>query len=187
MLLCFTLAACTWDWHASDNKLPGTPCGSRKAQNAGRSPTCCLWMADANSHIPCRYPAAALRSRFQKGIFVAQQGNGMVCVSQTWPHCVNQMGKTQSKPLAERHGMCESAFRHTINMYLHDNFQSLCWFSNHPSPSGPILLLNVIHTSQCETEVLTPVAKKIPVSRHTTLKSLVERNHRLGRICYLHL
>jgi hypothetical protein len=28
----------------------------------------------------------------------------MVCVNQTWPHCVNQMGKTQSKPLAERHG-----------------------------------------------------------------------------------
>jgi hypothetical protein len=34
----------------------------------------------------------------------------MVCVNQTWPHCVNQMGKTQSKALAERHGMCESAF-----------------------------------------------------------------------------
>jgi hypothetical protein len=51
-------------------------------------------------------------------------------VNQTRPHCVNQMGKTQSKPLAERygrgtawerqgndrgtawerHGMCESAF-----------------------------------------------------------------------------
>jgi hypothetical protein len=29
---------------------------------------------------------------------------GMVCVNQTWPHCVNQMGKTQSKALAEWHG-----------------------------------------------------------------------------------
>jgi hypothetical protein len=28
----------------------------------------------------------------------------MDCVNQTRPHCVNQMGKTQSKPLAERHG-----------------------------------------------------------------------------------
>jgi hypothetical protein len=28
----------------------------------------------------------------------------MECVKQTRPHCVNQMGKTQSKPLAERHG-----------------------------------------------------------------------------------
>jgi len=41
-------------------------------------------------------------------------------VNQTRPHCVNQMGKTHSKPLAARHGrgtawvrhaMCESAFR----------------------------------------------------------------------------
>jgi hypothetical protein len=51
---------------------------------------------------PCRHPAVALRSRFQKGIFVAWQGNGMVCVNPTRPHCVNQMGKTQSKPLGER-------------------------------------------------------------------------------------
>jgi hypothetical protein len=45
--------------------------------------------------------------------------HAMVCVNQTWPHCVNHMGKIQSKPLAERHGrgtaweqhgMCESAF-----------------------------------------------------------------------------
>jgi hypothetical protein len=72
--------------------------------------------ADANLHIPCRShavpmlpsscrdPAMALRGLFQKGIFVAWQGNGMVCVNQTRPHCVNQMEKTQSKALAERHG-----------------------------------------------------------------------------------
>jgi hypothetical protein len=29
----------------------------------------------------------------------------MACVNQTQPHCVNQMGNTQSKALAERHGM----------------------------------------------------------------------------------
>jgi hypothetical protein len=46
---------------------------------------------------PCHEPAV-------KGIFVAWQGNSMVCVNQTRPHCVNQMGKTQSKPLPERHG-----------------------------------------------------------------------------------
>jgi len=43
----------------------------------------------------------------------------MASVNQTRPHCVNQMGKTLSKPLAARHGrgtawarhaMCESAF-----------------------------------------------------------------------------
>jgi hypothetical protein len=53
---------------------------------------------------PCHDPAVALRGRFQNGIFVAWQGNGMVCVKQTRPHCVDRMGKTQSKPLAERHG-----------------------------------------------------------------------------------
>jgi len=45
--------------------------------------------------------------------------HGMASVHQTRPHCVNQMRKTHSKPLAARHGMgmawerhavCESAF-----------------------------------------------------------------------------
>ena len=35
----------------------------------------------------------------------AQHGHGMASVNQTWPHCVNQMGKTHSKPLAARHGI----------------------------------------------------------------------------------
>jgi hypothetical protein len=54
---------------------------------------------------PCRETAVTLRDRFKNGIFVAWQGNGIVCVNQTRPRCANQMGKTQSKPLAERHGM----------------------------------------------------------------------------------
>jgi hypothetical protein len=46
-------------------------------------------------------------------------GRGTASVNQTQPRCVNQMGKTQSKPLAAwhgketawaRHGMCELAF-----------------------------------------------------------------------------
>jgi hypothetical protein len=53
---------------------------------------------------PCHDLAMALRSRFQKGIFVAWQVNDMVCVNQTPTHCVNQIGKTQSKALAKRHG-----------------------------------------------------------------------------------
>jgi len=49
----------------------------------------------------------------------ARHGHGMASVNQTRPHCVNQMGKTHSKPLSARHGrgtawarhaMCESAF-----------------------------------------------------------------------------
>jgi hypothetical protein len=50
---------------------------------------------------------------------MAWHGRGMVCVNQTRPHYVNQIGKTKSKPLEtrhgretawKRHGMCELAF-----------------------------------------------------------------------------
>jgi hypothetical protein len=50
----------------------------------------------------------------------SEHGIGMASVNQTRPHCVNQMGKTHSKPLAARHGrgtawarhaMCESVLR----------------------------------------------------------------------------
>jgi hypothetical protein len=57
----------------------------------------------ANSHMPCHAHAAlmlrcavALRNRFQKSMVVALHGCGNACV--------NQMGKTQSKPLAVGHG-----------------------------------------------------------------------------------
>ena len=52
-------------------------------------------------------------------MFGAWHGHGMASVNQTRLHCVNQMGKTHSKPLVARHGrgmawarhaMCESAF-----------------------------------------------------------------------------
>jgi hypothetical protein len=50
----------------------------------------------------------------------------MASVNETRPHCVNQMGKTHSKPFAARHGrgtalarhaMCESALRRTRIAY----------------------------------------------------------------------
>jgi hypothetical protein len=64
---------------------------------------------------PCRLPAETLPRPFRglekslserhiRGIAGERHGNDMACVNQTRPHCVNQMGKTQSKPLAERHG-----------------------------------------------------------------------------------
>jgi hypothetical protein len=52
---------------------------------------------------------------------------GMACVNQTRPHCVNQMGKTHSKALAERHGrgttwerhgMCKSALSVQLAMHI---------------------------------------------------------------------
>ena len=56
----------------------------------------------------------------------------MASVNQTRPHCVNQMGKTHSKPLAARHGrgtawarhvMCELVFmlshKASAQLYIH--------------------------------------------------------------------
>jgi hypothetical protein len=80
--------------------LRGTPRGSRKKPNAGKSPACRLWTAGANSHMPCHLPRCdvTLKSRFQTGMVVAWLG--MACVNQIQPRCVIQMGKTQFKPLA---------------------------------------------------------------------------------------
>jgi hypothetical protein len=64
--------------------------------------------------------AVLCRGLEKKGMVRAWHGRGMASVNQTRPNCVNQMGKTHSKPLAARHGrgtawarhsMCESAFR----------------------------------------------------------------------------
>ena len=59
--------------------------------------------AVSDSHVPCSDQAVALRR-------TAWSERGMTSVNQTRSHCVNQMGKTHSKPLAARHAMCESAF-----------------------------------------------------------------------------
>jgi hypothetical protein len=59
-------------------------------------------------------------SWYGRGTARDRQGNGMVCVNQTRPHCVNQMEMTQSKSLTEgygrrtageRHGMCETELK----------------------------------------------------------------------------
>jgi hypothetical protein len=52
----------------------------------------------------CRGLEKSLSERQDRGIARARNGRGMACVKQTRPHCVNQVGKTQSKPLAARHG-----------------------------------------------------------------------------------
>ena len=76
---------------------------------------------------PCHALTMPFFSRPQHGqsIAWARHGNGMASVNQTRPHCVNQMGKTHSKPLAARHGrgtawpqhaMCESAFKDVLHL-----------------------------------------------------------------------
>jgi hypothetical protein len=63
---------------------------------AGRSRTL-AGSPQAVSRRPCR--------DFEKnGVVRAWHGRSMESVNQTQPHCVNQIGKTHSKPLATRHG-----------------------------------------------------------------------------------
>jgi len=44
----------------------------------------------------------------------AWHGHGMASVNQTRTHCVNQMGKTHSKPLTARHGRGMAWARHAM-------------------------------------------------------------------------
>jgi hypothetical protein len=50
------------------------------------------------------------------GMVGAGHGRGMASVNQTRPRCVNQMGKTHSKPLAARHGRGTAWARHGRGM-----------------------------------------------------------------------
>ena len=50
------------------------------------------------------------------GMVGAWHGHGMESVNQTRPHCVNQMGKTHSKPLPARHGRGTAWARHGNGM-----------------------------------------------------------------------
>ena len=52
----------------------------------------------------------------KNGMVRAWHGHGMASVNQTRPHCVNQMGRTHSKPLAARHGRGTARARHGHGM-----------------------------------------------------------------------
>jgi hypothetical protein len=91
--------------------------------NASMSPTRRSWTADVNSYMPYHVHAVpmprcavALISRFQNGMVVAWHGCGMAYVNQARPLCVNQMGKSQSKPLAARRGRKTAWARHGKEM-----------------------------------------------------------------------
>jgi hypothetical protein len=75
----------------------------------------------ANSHFPCRAHAVLCRGLekslsewFGQSMEGTRHGHGIACVNQTRPRCVNQMGKTQSKPLAARHGRGTAWARHAM-------------------------------------------------------------------------
>jgi hypothetical protein len=88
----------------------------------------------------------------------AWHGRGMTSVNQTRPHCVNQMGKTISKPLAARHGrgtawarhaMCESALTATRNpIPLKYIVSGSSWCPHSLSASSQILRLLILYYDQ---------------------------------------
>jgi hypothetical protein len=95
---------CEEDLYASDNNLRGNPRSSRKKPSAAR------WRTGRLS------TAVLCRGLEKNGVVRAGHGRDMTSVNQTRPHCVNQMGKTRSKPLTIRqgrgtawawHAMCE--------------------------------------------------------------------------------
>jgi hypothetical protein len=92
------LATAIWDWYASDNKFPGTGRGSSKGHKLSSRKHA------VNMPSPYHGLERSLTERHISGMAGERHGNGMACVNQTRPHCVNQMGKTQSNYLAERHG-----------------------------------------------------------------------------------
>jgi hypothetical protein len=64
-----------------------------------------------------RLSTAVLSCGLEKnGMVGAWNGHGMASVKQTRPYCVNQMGKTHSKPLAARHGRGTAWARHGNGM-----------------------------------------------------------------------
>jgi hypothetical protein len=73
----------------------------------------------------------ALRSRLLNDMVVAWHVCSTACVNQIWPHCVNQMEKTQSKPSVaqygrEQHGMCDLGFNmSTLKITFHIFMQQL--------------------------------------------------------------
>jgi hypothetical protein len=69
--------------------------------------------------------AVLCRGLEKNGMVRAWHGHGMASVNQTGPHCVNQMGKTHSKPYAARHAMCERAFRDSASYWIQ-------WRPSHP-------------------------------------------------------
>ena len=53
-------------------------------------------------------------------------GHGMASVNQTRTHCVNQMGKTHSKPLAARYGRGMACARYGSGMLCVNRLSSSC-------------------------------------------------------------
>jgi hypothetical protein len=59
-----------------------------------------------------------LSERHGRGMARAWYERSTACLNQTWPHCVNQTGKTHSKHLAAENGRGKAWARHGNGMVL---------------------------------------------------------------------
>ena len=88
-----------------------------------------VWFTLAIMPCPCHAPTMSFFSRPQHRTAVSRRPccavalkrtawseHGMASVNQTRPHCVNQVAKTHSKPLAARHGRGTAWARHGHGM-----------------------------------------------------------------------
>jgi hypothetical protein len=70
----------------------------------------------AVSRRPCCAVVLRRTAWSELGLGASWAWHGMASVDQTRPRCVNQMGKTHSKPLAARHGRGKAWARHGHGM-----------------------------------------------------------------------
>ena len=84
----------------------------------------------------------------------------MASVNQTRPHCVNQMGKTHSKPLAARHSrgtawarhaMCKSAFNVPLPAPRCNLSYTLCLVTERPTDQAGLSSLFWKATDECSS------------------------------------
>jgi len=122
----------------------------------------------------------------KNGMVRAWHGCSMASVNQTWPHCVNQMGKTHSKPLMAWHGratawaqhaMCESAstlfsFLQLINQKVLSQLQVFQSLDQENKVSGPSLCCLFNFSLYCTTGVVSHITNNVchgDVTRHNGL------------------
>jgi hypothetical protein len=77
----------------------------------------------------------------------ARHGHGMTSVNQTRPHCVNQMGKTNSKPLAARHGRVMLCVNRSLMFQNTTRYRMVPVLIKHPDAYPHLWQTLVTHTS----------------------------------------
>ena len=93
----------------------------------------------------------------KNGMVGAWHGRGMAIVNQTRPHCINQVGKTHSKPLAARHGRGMAWARHG-----HAMCESALSISSPSILTIPDCFLRLGDRAECAT-VIDNICQQIPI------------------------